>query len=380
MKKLFYISIIGFILFEIANVYFIMPIPGSQEMNSIDLAYFLYTWRWIFRGVLGLLIILSYKTAFNRSKTISLFFTMGLFATIYMTNFEMAADSMFLQTSHLVMKNVVENKVDTSRIILGIEHNGQAKAYPIQYLGYHHQVFDTISGKPIIVTYCTVCRSGRVFEPIVNGQIDKFRLVGMDHFNAMFEDQTTKSWWRQATGEAIVGKLKGQVLAEVKSTQMGLNQWIKLYPNSLIMQTDDNFKMEYDSLSNYETGKRIGKLTRRDSLSWQDKSWIVGVTLNNENKAYDWNTLVKQHIVYDILENQPIVLILANDHKSFFALQRADKNQVFTLENDTLTDGQNSYNLMGISLNSKVPNLKKINAYQEYWHSWQTFHPTTKRF
>jgi hypothetical protein len=379
MKKLFYTSILGLILFELANVYFIMPMPGSQEMNSIDVAYFLYTWRWVFRGVFGVCFILGLKSAFIRSKFLASLCLIGLFTTVYATNFEMAADSMFLQTSHLVMKNVAENKVDTNRIILGIEQNGQSKAYPIQYLGYHHQVFDTIDNKPIIVTYCTVCRTGRVFDPSVNGQKESFRLVGMDHFNAMFEDNATKSWWRQATGEAIAGTLKGQVLPEVNSAQMALNQWLTLYPHSLIMQPDQNFKVEYDSLSNYESGKRKGNLTRRDSLSWQDKSWIVGVSLGNESKAYDWNLLEKQHIIYDFVDNQPIAILLANDNKSFFVLQRTDKNQTFTLSNDTLNDGQNSYNLLGVSLNSNVPNLKKINAYQEYWHSWRTFHPTTKR-
>ena len=33
--------IAGALLVELANVYFIMPMPGSQRMNSIDLAYFL---------------------------------------------------------------------------------------------------------------------------------------------------------------------------------------------------------------------------------------------------------------------------------------------------------------------------------------------------
>ena len=48
MKKIFYLGIISYIFFEIANVYFIMPMPGSQEMNSINVAYFLYTWRRVF--------------------------------------------------------------------------------------------------------------------------------------------------------------------------------------------------------------------------------------------------------------------------------------------------------------------------------------------
>jgi hypothetical protein len=27
-----------------------MPMPGSQEMNSIDVAYFLNKWRWVIHG------------------------------------------------------------------------------------------------------------------------------------------------------------------------------------------------------------------------------------------------------------------------------------------------------------------------------------------
>ena len=45
MKKIFLIGVIGLIVFEIANVYFIMPMPGSQQMNSIGAAYFFYKWR-----------------------------------------------------------------------------------------------------------------------------------------------------------------------------------------------------------------------------------------------------------------------------------------------------------------------------------------------
>ena len=55
-KSFFYFGITGLILFEIANVYFIMPMPGSQDMNSIDLAYFLYRWRWVFQYIFSLTI------------------------------------------------------------------------------------------------------------------------------------------------------------------------------------------------------------------------------------------------------------------------------------------------------------------------------------
>ena len=45
MKKIFWLCLIGWLAFEVLNVYFIMPMPGSQDMNSIDAAYFLNKWR-----------------------------------------------------------------------------------------------------------------------------------------------------------------------------------------------------------------------------------------------------------------------------------------------------------------------------------------------
>ncbi len=379
MKKLFYFGALGLILFEIANVYFIMPMPGSQEMNSIGLAYFLYSWRWIFRLVFGALLLTGFRPAFRGSKFFSLFFLVAAVAVGYFANFRMAADAMFLQPKNLKFKTAADSHVDTSRIVIGIERNGQAKAYPIQYLGYHHQVFDTLADQPVMVTYCTVCRTGRVFEPTVNGKTESFRLVGMDHFNAMFEDKTTKSWWRQVTGEAIAGKLKGQFLPEIAGAQMELNQWLRLYPNSLIMQPDPEFAAIYDSLSNYEAGNRTGRLTRRDTLPWMDKSWVVGVALGNESKAFDWIDLEKERIIHDVIGNQPVAVVLAGDNKSFVALRRTDENQRFTINRDTLSDGQTRYNFVGASLDPLKPDLKKINAYQEYWHSWRTFHPSTAR-
>ncbi len=374
MKKLFYLGILGFILFEIANVYFIMPIPGSQEMNSIGIAYFLTSWKWAFRGLFLILILLGLKSAFGSSKWLPAILTLVLGVVFYETNYEMAADTMFYQPKILTLKNKADNKIDKDRLIIGIENKGEAKAYPIQFLGYHHQVFDSIGGEPVIVTYCTVCRTGRVFEPIVNGQLETFRLVGMDHFNAMFEDKTTKSWWRQATGEACAGKLKGQFLPEFPSTQTTLDKWFELYPNSLVMQPDPTFQVEYDSISIYEKGRLTGKLTRRDTVSWQNKSWIAGISLGKESKAYDWIELQQKQIINDKIDNKPVVVLLADDKKSLFAFIRNDENQLLTIRNDTLSDGQTLYNLQGKSLTLDKPNLTRVNVYQEYWHSWKTFH------
>jgi hypothetical protein len=165
MKKLFYLGILGLILFEVANVYLIMPMPGSQRMESLGPAYFLYQWRWLFRGVFGAGIVLGLLPAFRASRLLPLAGIAACAYVVYQANFEMAAEKMFLQPHTLRMANRAVNKVKPEKLVLGIERNGEARAYPIQFLGYHHQVLDTVGGEPVMVTYCTVCRTGRVFSP-----------------------------------------------------------------------------------------------------------------------------------------------------------------------------------------------------------------------
>ncbi len=378
--SIFYISLIGLVIFEILNVYFIMPMPGSQEIGSLDLAYFLNKWRWGIRFIFLVLMLFGLPVAFVRSKWIALILLGFGSYIIFQTNFKMSADSMFIQPTKLVFNNSNESQLEPDRLIIGVHHNGESKAYPIQFLGYHHQVRDSIGGKQIMVTYCTVCRTGRVYEPMVNGKIENFRLVGMDHFNAMFEDETTKSWWRQATGEAVTGPLKGMKLAEFPFDQMCISQWLEQFPDSKIMQPDLGFQVSYDSMSNYEKGKLYGKLTKKDTQSWKDKSWVVGITIQGISKAYDWNHLVKAKIIHDKIEKIPIIIALSDDQYSFVAYERKNSLQIFQIINDTLITENNSYDFFGNALDSTATKLKSIPAYQEYWHSWREFHPRTEKY
>lgn len=377
MKSLYYTGLAGLALFEIANVYFIMPMPGSQQYNSIDLAYFLYSYRWIFRIVFLLMIGIGAFKAFGiRWKWIPVVAAIPTLWVVYLFNFKMTADHMFLQPGKLSFTNFSNSTLNDSSIVVAVHHNGDAKAYPIRYIQYHHQVRDTIAGKPIMVTYCNVCRTGRVFEPTVDGKPEKFRLVGMDHFNAMFEDATTGSWWRQANGEAIAGKLKGISLPEVESNQFTLKNFFAYYPDGRVMQGDVDFKTSYDSVGRFEKGKSKGKLTRTDSSSWKNKSWVIGLIVNGKSKAYDWIELRQHNIVNDYVGETPVVVAIAADAQTFIAFER-NAADTFLIRNDSLISNAHRY---GFSGRGQDGTLKTVTAYQEFWHSWKQFHPETETY
>jgi uncharacterized protein DUF3179 len=380
MKRLFFGALTLLALFELACVYFIMPLPGSQHMRSIDLAYALYRARWWVRAVCGASVALALPFVWRGSRTGRIAVAtslVALAAVLYLMNFQMSADRIFLAPRSLDLRPAARNTVPPTALVVGVTVGGESRAYPIRFLGYHHQVRDAIGGRPILVSYCTVCRTGRVFDPIVDGRNESFRLVGMDHFNAMFEDASTGSWWRQANGEAIVGPRKGCALRELASQQVRLAQWLAVHPNSLVMQADSTLLDRYGKNDDYETGKSRKALTGTDTISWHDKAWVVGLTVGGESKAYDWNRLRRERVVNDEVGGTPVVLALASDSASFFAYRRPDNATTFVLASDTLVGAGKAYVLGADGTPGSLPPLQ---ASQEFWHSWRTFHPGTKTY
>lgn len=385
---LFFVGLILLILIEIGRVYFIMPLPGSQKNETLELAYFLHTYINYLR-ILGILLIalLAYKLMKQPKLWLkSLVIALAIFwvVVVFMFNFRMKADKMFYEPETKILASVADNKIPSRQLILGVSINGESKAYPIEVIGYHHQVRDTVGGESVMVTYCTVCRTGRVFSPIVEGQSEVFRLVGMDHFNAMFEDSKTGTWWRQVNGEAAIGPLKGKQLAEIPSEQTTLAAWISRYPDTKILQEDSVFKEEYDHLVNFDEGKTKEGLPKRDSVSWRDKSWVVGIQIGMEPRAYDWIELLQQKVINDNVGSTSLVVAIEQDSVTFHVWQRPDSLRFLLNESQDLIDDKTSskWDWNGKCVEGKLAgtSLEHIQSYQEYWHSWKTFRPQSTQY
>jgi hypothetical protein len=386
---------------EILRVYFIMPFPGSQTQDTVGLAWSIDRYRLALR-LLGLLLVAAPLIKFWRNGRIFGKVMLSLLILFYGTvfyffNYRFEADRMFYQPSTVKFAGAADNTIAANKLVIGVVVNNEAKAYPIQLIGYHHQVRDSFGTTPVMITYCTVCRTGRVFSPNVRGAVENFRLVGMDHFNAMFEDATTGSWWQQATGAAVAGPLKNTQLLELPSSQLTLAEWLRLHPDSKILQPDTIYKKRYASLADYDNGKIEGSLEHRDSLSWKPKSWVVGVRSGTSAKAYDWNDLVSHSLIQDTVGSTPVILLLGGDSSYYHVWNRQVDGKTLSfatvkagrVTSDELFDGDltddsthSIWDRQGhcIAGPLKDRQLQPVQAYQEFWHSWSHFHPATTRY
>ncbi len=126
----------------------------------------------------------------------------------------------------------------------------------------------------------------------------------------------------------------------------------------------------------------------RDTASWKRKSWIVGVDISNVAKAYDWNELAKKRVIEDSIDRNYLLLTMMPDKKSFFVLNRNVNGQILHFSYDAasndLTDAEthSQWLLNGSCVTGALQGkqLQPVQAYQEFWHSWQTFHRQTSTY
>lgn len=389
-KKVLLTCFIILIAVEILRVYFVMPFMGSQQISTVGIAYFLERNIWYIRIIFGLpAIYFLYKSLVKSkwlTKLLAAVFLMVYALVFYIFNFKYPADKLFYQPKNKILATAADNKVPLDKLVIGVLINGEAKAYPVEMIAYHHQVQDTVGGQPVMVTYCGACRTGRVYNPVINGKKENFRLAGMDEFNAMFEDNTTKSWWRQSTGEAVAGPLKGSLLVEIASQQVALASWLRANPGSKIMQPDPMFQKRYDSYADYDKGTGGNEREKRDTASWKLKSWVIGVAVTGYAKAYDWNALVNKKLIQDSLPNLPLIITIEKDNATFHVWNSTVNGQkLYFIKTDSGLQDSNTASLWnddGICISGILAGqkLKPVQASQEFWHAWQDFHPGTKKY
>ncbi len=118
--------------------------------------------------------------------------------------------------------------------------DGTALAYPERILGRHELANDHLAGEPVVVSYCTLCRTPRAFDRRVAGRTLTFVTSGLlIRSNKIMLDRETSTLWQQLTGEAIAGPLKGQRLTELPLETTTLADWQARHPASAVVDKPD---------------------------------------------------------------------------------------------------------------------------------------------
>ena len=272
-----------------------------------------------------------------------------------------------------------------SDTVIGLEINGQAKAYPLFILVWHEIVNDKVGGLPVSVTYCPLCYTNQVFERIIDGQEVEFGTSGkLYNSNLLMYDRLTESYWSQALGLAVKGELTGYQLDLVPFDVITWGDWKALHPDTLVLTTETGHLRSYatDPYGNYYTEPRIMFPVEYSDDRMHPKEIIIGFNLDEIYKAYKQNDIESQIVINDSVGDTSIMLVSLYSENSR-AFERVIDEEVLDFEYtngklvDTQTNSEWNYDGLAISGQYEGKQLERLPIEPGFWFEWVAFHPQT---
>ena len=206
-------------------------------------------------------------------------------------------------------------------LVLGYTDKNEAYAYPVKILNFHEIVSQTVNGRPILVTYCPLCRSGIVYDRVINGEALLFGNTSALYESGMVMlDHKTGSYWVHVSGEAVVGTLTGSRLALLPSQTTTWGKWKEQHPLALSLSRNTGHPRDYSRdpfVSYVELLNRTGRFFFPVSDAVKDDRLppgeiVLGVEIGDAVAAYAVGR-IGDGVVNDSVNGESLVVFSASE-------------------------------------------------------------------
>lgn len=248
-------------------------------------------------------------------------------------------------------KDSANTWLNDSDIIFGLDYKGTQRAYPQRILNWHEIVNDTVSGDPIVITFCPLCGSAVSYERKVNGKVAQFGVSGkLYNSDLIMYDRLEESFWQQVTGEAIDGPAaeRNEKLKPIYTATTTWGEWKKANPNTQVLSRDTGFTRNYDQYpyGTYEQDNQLYFGIKNTDTRLPLKAVVYGIEVNGRTKAYPLDFIDKRKVISD------------NFTGADLKIEKVSAGVKFT--NQTTGD--------------------EIIPLRTFWFAWAAFHPDTQLY
>ena len=236
-------------------------------------------------------------------------------------------------------------------LVISMSVDGETRAYPLRILVWHEIVNDKIGEKAFAVTYCPLCGTSMVFDRNIGGRELDFGVSGLLYqSDVLMYDRQTESLWSQLALKGVSGKQANVPLKWLASEHMTWARWKERHPEGKVLSTETGYSRNYGRTpyAGYENSDAIYFPVPRKRKILPNKSWVFGLIVEGQAKAYPLNRLPDNRVLEDTLGGKRIEL-------SYDAAAR------YVTARDR-------------ELGELLPGV------QVYWFAWQAFYPETKLF
>ena len=276
--------------------------------------------------------------------------------------------------------------VPDTTFVIGLDINGEKRAYPLFIMVWHEIVNDSIGGVPVAVTYCPLCFTNQVFERVIDGKEVEFGTSGkLYNSNLVMYDRLTDSYWSQALGVAITGELTGYELKRIPFDVISWADWKTLHPDTLVLTTETGHIRSYgvDPYGDYYTDPRILFPVEHEDDRMHPKELILGFHESDVYKAYKQDDVESAIVINDIFNNKPMMLVslFSGDSRAFDRTVN-DKVLTFDFVDNVIIDleSKSKWNYDGVATSGSMEGIQLVRLpfNPGFWFQWVAFHPDTE--
>ncbi len=215
-----------------------------------------------------------------------------------------------------------------------------------------------------------------MFDRLVDGRILHFHLGGLNRQNLILVDEETGSWWQQATGECILGAMRGKRLRRIFSDEVTLAVWRAEHPESTAVRFDPKYLAQYPASDWERRGIPLAAPA--------DRELIVGVESGGASAAYPFAAVKNDGPLNVKVGNTPILIVVGADGSSVrgFVRPLADGKAVeFYRRPDSgvLVDSSpgSSWDFGGRAVSGPQAGrtLEPVQVIRDYRFDWRLRHP-----
>jgi hypothetical protein len=231
--------------------------------------------------------------------------------------------------------------------VLGLEIEGDARAYPVRMLEYHQIVNDVVGGVPVAITYDPLSGTPFAWRRQVDGQTLELGVSGLlyNHNFLMF-DRGGESLWSQALGQAIAGPRAGRKLERIELRQETTGVWLARHLQSRFLRPPFPEQVLY-RLSPYQTywvQDRIPFPVAARDERFHAKELALGVVVGGKARAYLGSILTREGGSVDERIDGKRIRVAYRSETGTFQWQ--------------VDEG--------------------VELWEAYWFAWKAFHPGTE--
>jgi len=200
-------------------------------------------------------------------------------------------------------------------LVIGIQIGTRAHAYPLSVLIPHHIINETIADIPIAATYCPACRSGYIYDPVVQGRRLTFEPVSVHRRNMIMRDRETGTVWQHETGLALMGPFHGERLRILDSQMCNWKSWMAEHPATTVCQRPKGYRPPsplghvFEKLLDHGPEHLVGPGLRGLDRRLGQHEFIIGLSAGGMDKAYRLDDLKKAGVISDNLGEIMVILV-----------------------------------------------------------------------